>query len=199
MGRHQSRTNTDPQSADPAHPPAGQHQSWEQIGPGPTDQQVNTNFRTPWTMQPAILGTGPTHQQSNISSGILGHCNQTPGACFTLQWAGTRPLPRPLLYPTMIPYQPWDPPGFHSQLLCDTALLSSGRQPLHKVGPGNQADQGPTKPTRPPTVVSLLQQNSCSPHRGTPRAYSFGDQRGVLCWDAQGISYKRPLLEGLET
>ena len=69
------------------------------------------------------------------------------------QWADTSPRiswtpTSPITSPRVPPHEP--------------TLPTSSPQPPHKAGPGNQPDQGPTMPTRPPIIVRPPQQKD--PH-----------------------------------
>ena len=54
------------------------------------------------------------------------------------------------------------PSGIMRSGTCDTALPTSGLQPLYKTGPCKQPDHGLAAPTRPPAIVSAPQQKGPS-------------------------------------
>ena len=106
-------------------PPAGQFQLWDNSGPSPTHQQGSTSSETPWTPQPAILGSSPSHKGADTSFGTP--WNPQPavsGTGPTHQSAVTRcgnpgptvTHPRAWLCPLLSQNQPWQPLEFHSKL-----------------------------------------------------------------------------------
>lgn len=64
---------------------------YNQLAPGPTQQQFNTLFKKSQTLQPTVSGTGYNNQQSDICSRTHGLYNQTQGFGFAHQQASTNP------------------------------------------------------------------------------------------------------------
>ena len=149
---HQQNTSR-PGTAGPKHwPPAGQHRLWgtpktaascvkNQHHPPPTLGLLDSAARPQDLALPAngpALALGP----SSI--------HQCAGTRCRISWNLTLATKEIALAPGH--------PEFFSQPPCDPASPSSSQKPLHQVGPGNQLDQGPVKPTRPPRVLIPPQQ-----------------------------------------
>ena len=86
--------------------------------------------------------------------------------------------------------QAWGPSAFHSQLPHDL---------LHQPEAGNQPIPGASHTYQITHIACHNRKTHTTIIRGNRRAYSSGDQREVCCWNAYGVSYKRPFLQGQET
>ena len=84
--------------------------------------------------------------------------------------------------------------------LC-TGTLPSGNAPSTTEGwTSRSLGWGPAPSTSDLQLSAPPQQKDHAAHtRGTPRAYSFGDQRGVCYTTPQNISYIKSLLQDQET
>ena len=170
MGQHYP---WDPLGSSPTH--SGQHQLWDTLDYSascprfsPTHQQASTSFRTPQNPQLAMSRTSSTHHQANTRSGNPDATTTTPKLGSAHQWASARLETPGVLQPAAL----WPSPT-NQQLAAPT----QGRtwQPT-RLGASHTYQ---TIHSSQPAATEGL-----SPHRGTPRAYSFGDQRGVCCWDS---------------
>ena len=120
-------------------------------GPGPEHQCACTSPRTHWAL--ALPTSRPTPTS--------GHPTLHSQPSQKLALPTSRPTPA-LGPPGPCNQRPQHPLDLYSQLPCDLALPTSGWQPPHKAGSGNQPDWGPAMPTRLSTVVSQPQQKD--PH-----------------------------------
>lgn len=68
-------------------------------------------------------------------------------------------------------------------------------QPHQKVASTQGRAWQPTgtqaiKPTRPPTLSAHHKSRIHIAAKGTPKACSLGEERGICCWDAEDVSYR---------
>lgn len=143
-----------------SHIPGSGHQPWGNSlihqcpGPGaqspsPTYQHASDSFETHLTPQPAMSGTGPTHQQVALDWGPLALQLPILKPDFTHQWASNSSGTT------------W------KQVASHFLNMSAHHHHLQKARPGNQQNCGSVTPTRPPRAVSLPQQKDPgSLHRG---------------------------------
>lgn len=75
----------------------------------------------------------------------------------------------------------------------------SCQQPPYKTVPGNQTRDEPQLPHHPQQSAHHSRKTYTTHIGDISRACRSGDQRGVSCWDAQDVSYKRLLLQDWET
>ena len=135
---------------------------------------------TPQTTQPAMSGTSPTQNRPIVNVGPP--VPQPP----TLEHGSIHSVPA--LAPELL--------GLDHPLMMQSHPTAASSLCTSKSLATNQTEGSRTYQT---THSSQPITTEGPTQRGTPRAQRSSAQKEMYYWDAQDVSYKRPLLQGQET